>query len=540
MELQESVDIEAKVTESVLDVFDTMLSLPVEAVEDDAAESGGEGRVVGAVNFAGDVQGLITFDVSASFSKRMAASMMGIEVDEIESDDEVKDLLGEVSNIIGGNLKSAFTDAGLDCSISTPSITLGSDFTIKSLNMDNFQRFAFRYEDHRIFVEVGLKFQKADAGAAPGETAAEAALPKNFEAIARMDLRSAAADSLVEVCDTMLSMEVAVIEEAPPAEKSENYLVGSVNFTGEIMGIVSIGVPDALARRMTASMLGIEIDEIESDDEIKDLLGEISNIVGGNLKSSLTDAGIACRLSPPAITIGTDFRIESLNMETYDRLVFGFQEHRGVLEVGVKGLQALKDAATAAGGDDAQAAPDEAPAGDPQPSPPEAPAPPETPPGEADPQTQVPSPEPPAPSETPPGEADLKTQVPSPEPPAETPPSEERRPPPEAAAGGTPAPRPAPETGTGAGLQAGGNLDVILDIPLEISVELGRTRMKLSQLLEMSPGAVVELARLDGEPVDILANDKVIARGEVIVENEKYGIRITEVLSRLDRIKSLR
>ncbi len=518
MELQESVDIEAKVTESVLDVFDTMLSLPVEAVEDDAAESGGEGRVVGAVNFAGDVQGLITFDVSASFSKRMAASMMGIEVDEIESDDEVKDLLGEVSNIIGGNLKSAFTDAGLDCSISTPSITLGSDFTIKSLNMDNFQRFAFRYEDHRIFVEVGLKFQKADAGAAPGETAAEAALPKNFEAIARMDLRSAAADSLVEVCDTMLSMEVAVIEEAPPAEKSENYLVGSVNFTGEIMGIVSIGVPDALARRMTASMLGIEIDEIESDDEIKDLLGEISNIVGGNLKSSLTDAGIACRLSPPAITIGTDFRIESLNMETYDRLVFGFQEHRGVLEVGVKGLQALKDAATAAGGDDAQAAPDEAPAGDPQPSPPEAPAPPET----------------------PPGEADLKTQVPSPEPPAETPPSEERRPPPEAAAGGTPAPRPAPETGTGAGLQAGGNLDVILDIPLEISVELGRTRMKLSQLLEMSPGAVVELARLDGEPVDILANDKVIARGEVIVENEKYGIRITEVLSRLDRIKSLR
>ncbi len=513
MELQESVDIGAKVTESVLDVFDTMLSLTVETVEDDANETGGEERMVGAVNFAGDVQGLITFDVSASFSRLMAASMMGIEVDEIESDDEVKDMLGEVSNIIGGNLKSAFTDAGLDCSISTPSITLGSDFTIESLNMENFQRFAFRYEDHRIFVEVGLKSQKGDAAAGQGETAgAEAALPKDFEAIRGLDVKTAAADSLVDVFDTMLSMKVAVVEDPPPAEKSENYLVGSVNFTGEIMGIVSVGVPDGLARLMTATMLGIEVDEIESDDEIKDLLGEISNIVGGNLKSSFTDAGIACRLSPPAITIGADFRIESLNMETYDRLVFGFQEHRGVLEVGVKGLQALKDAAAAENDGDAVSEKPAAPATD----------------REQAPSQELAEPAGPAPQDagrqaepTEPQDAGQQADLAAP-----TPPAEDHQPPPEA--------------GTVARLQAGGNLDVILDIPLEISVELGRTRMKLSQLLEMSPGSVVELARLDGEPVDILANDKVIAKGEVIVENEKYGIRITEVLSRLDRIKSLR
>ncbi len=527
MELQESVDIGAKVTESVLDVFDTMLSLTVETVEDDTAEAGGEERVVGAVNFAGDVQGLITFDVSVSFARLMAASMMGIEVDEIESDDEVKDLLGEVSNIIGGNLKSAFTDAGLDCSISTPSLTLGSDFTIQSLNMENFQRFAFRYEDHRIFVEVGLKSQQADGAAGQGETAgAEAALPKDFEAIRRLDVKTAAADSLVDVFDTMLSMEVAVVEEPPPAEKSENYLVGSVNFTGEIMGIVSVGVPDGLARLMTATMLGIEIDEIESDDEIKDLLGEISNIVGGNLKSSFTDAGIACRLSPPAITIGADFRIESLNMETYDRLVFGFQEHRGVLEVGVKGLQALKDAAAAENDSDtaseSPAAPD---AGQEQPPPQESAEPAGPAPQDAGRQAEP----------TEPQDAGQQADLAAPTPPAEDHPA-----PPEAAAVETPAGRSSPEAGTVARLQGGGNLDVILDIPLEISVELGRTRMKLSQLLEMSPGSVVELARLDGEPVDILANDKVIAKGEVIVENEKYGIRITEVLSRLDRIKSLR
>ena len=80
MERQESVDIKARVTESVVDVFETMLSLPVVVDEEDPGERTGAGRVVGAVNFAGEVMGLITFDVSDSFSRLMAAAMMGIEV----------------------------------------------------------------------------------------------------------------------------------------------------------------------------------------------------------------------------------------------------------------------------------------------------------------------------------------------------------------------------------------------------------------------------------------------------------------------------
>ncbi len=83
------------------------------------------------------------------------------------------------------------------------------------------------------------------------------------------------------------------------------------------------------------------------------------------------------------------------------------------------------------------------------------------------------------------------------------------------------------------------DLNLLLDIPLEITVELGRNRVRIQKLLELEPGSTVTLSKLEGEPVDILANDKLIARGEVVLQNKKYGIRITEITSRMNRIKSL-
>ena len=83
------------------------------------------------------------------------------------------------------------------------------------------------------------------------------------------------------------------------------------------------------------------------------------------------------------------------------------------------------------------------------------------------------------------------------------------------------------------------DLNLLLDIPLEITVELGRTSIQIQELLELGPGSAVTLSKLEGEPVDILANEKLIARGEVVLQNKKYGIRITEITSRMDRIKSL-
>lgn len=83
------------------------------------------------------------------------------------------------------------------------------------------------------------------------------------------------------------------------------------------------------------------------------------------------------------------------------------------------------------------------------------------------------------------------------------------------------------------------DLNLLLDIPLEITVELGRARIQIQELLDLGPGSTISLSKLEGEPVDILANDKLIARGEVVLQNKKYGIRITEITSRMDRIKGL-
>lgn len=83
-------------------------------------------------------------------------------------------------------------------------------------------------------------------------------------------------------------------------------------------------------------------------------------------------------------------------------------------------------------------------------------------------------------------------------------------------------------------------LDFILDIPLEISVELGRTSMLIHELLQLGPGSVIELDKLAGEPMEILVNEKLVARGEVVVIKDKFSIRLTDIVSPIERINSLK
>ena len=84
------------------------------------------------------------------------------------------------------------------------------------------------------------------------------------------------------------------------------------------------------------------------------------------------------------------------------------------------------------------------------------------------------------------------------------------------------------------------NLGLVMDIPLQVTVELGRSRKRINDVLKMGPGSVVELEQMEGEPVDILINQTLIAKGFVVVEKEKYGIRISEIVSRKERMKSIR
>ena len=99
-------------------------------------------------------------------------------------------------------------------------------------------------------------------------------------------------------------------------------------------------------------------------------------------------------------------------------------------------------------------------------------------------------------------------------------------------------------TGSGSSASIGGadspDLDVILDIPVRISMEVGNTQISIRNLLQLNQGSVIELDRLAGEPLDVLVNGTLIAHGEVVVVNETFGIRTTDVISPSERIKKLR
>ena len=95
---------------------------------------------------------------------------------------------------------------------------------------------------------------------------------------------------------------------------------------------------------------------------------------------------------------------------------------------------------------------------------------------------------------------------------------------------------PGESTSSGTGNQ---NLDFLLDIPLKVSVELGRASMIIDKMLQLTQGSVVELNKSAGETVEIYVNDKLLGKGEVIVVNERFGVRITEIISQADRVKNI-
>jgi flagellar motor switch protein FliN len=273
-----------------------------------------------------------------------------------------------------------------------------------------------------------------------------------------VDIRTAIINSVIDVFFTMLSMEIEHIGEVPASFEEGKRTVGSVSFAGDVDGIFNIQVNDDFGRLMTAAMLGMTPEEVEGDDQVFDVLREMSNIIGGNLKSNFVDAGLSCVLSTPSITNGLDFKIEPLNAISPERFLFAYQNYTIIVEAGVKRQPAS-----------------------------EAPA------------------------------------VKEPEADAQKPMGEGAKP--------SPGKEPAIDT-----LQ---NLDIIMDIPLEVTVELGKSKKKINDLLKISQGSVIELEQLEGEPVDILVNKTLIARGEVVVEKEKYGIRISQIISRKDRIRKL-
>ncbi|MBL7224494.1 MAG: flagellar motor switch protein FliN [Desulfobacteraceae bacterium] len=454
-------DIKGRIVGSVTELFDTMLDMEISLADDGTEPSEVDGNLfAGMLSFTGDVVGSFRVEVSEAFARIMTAEMLGMDLDEIEGEDEIKDVILEVCNIVGGNLKSGFNDGGLSCILSAPSIAMGSNFDINTLNMARYEKHIFHHQEHVFLVEVCVK-----AGEDVPPELLQRLTPIDVNKFKKLDIISTAGDTLIEMFDKMFEMKLEASDSTPESSLEGLRIMGTVDFAGDVMGSTQILAGETLARIITSKMSERPLEEIKDEDEIKDVVGEMCNIVGGNLKAGFCDSGLMCEISPPSIIFGNDFKVENLNMARYENFIFRFYEHDIFILVcakidesaqardQVEELETVDDLTidqTSEIGDKAESADD------------------------------VP-------------DRDVTSS----------------------------------------------NIDLILDIPIEVSVELGRTKMKIQEVSMLEAGASIILSNSEGEPLEILANGRLIAKGEIVVENGRYGIRITEVINRMERIKSL-
>lgn len=153
-----AIDLKGFVTNAVRGVFQTMLSMPLEVEETPAVERLAAGRhIIGTVGFAGAAMGNVSLFVSPEFAREMTAAMLGLSVSEVGGDEEVNDVIGEVCNMVGGDLKSRLCDAGFSCSLSIPSVTYGDNLRTESKGWDRHERFGVRNRRHSALMEVYIK-----------------------------------------------------------------------------------------------------------------------------------------------------------------------------------------------------------------------------------------------------------------------------------------------------------------------------------------------------------------------------------------------
>jgi chemotaxis protein CheX len=140
-----------------------------------------------------------------------------------------------------------------------------------------------------------------------------------------------------EVFDTMLSLKLETEPPGTPVANGEPHVAGSVGFSGIVCGVVYIYSSATLARRITSGLLGLDESDIDGDEMVNDAVGELSNMVVGQLKSRLCDRGINCVLTVPSIVRGSNFTIEAVSSTTRRVLIFRCEgKHQLVVEALVK------------------------------------------------------------------------------------------------------------------------------------------------------------------------------------------------------------
>jgi CheY-specific phosphatase CheX len=326
-------DVEKVIVDSITEVFDMMLSMAVRYGER-AGKDDGVKSVLGSINIMGDVIGIVNIRVKEPFSREMVGSMLDLEADQIEGTEEIQDVLGEICNMVGGSLKSGLCDAGMGCELSTPAVITGSDYSHEARNMSRYEHFTFWHNDNAITVDVGLKAAEADFIRDQPDLAISPEMSNS--SMFEYDMKGSVIHSVAEVFDMMLSMAVTHLEKGQGEMMNANRIVGSISLSGNVLGRVNLHLPETLAREAASFILGAEPEDIESLDEVKDVVGELCNMISGALKSDLCDAGLVCRVSPPSFTTGSDFEMECLHLIRHERFLFGHGDDLFMVEVGLR------------------------------------------------------------------------------------------------------------------------------------------------------------------------------------------------------------
>lgn len=154
------LDLKAFVTKTLTDIFDTMLSMNLEPIDEGGAGIDRGNQIVGSVGFAGNVLGNVNIHVKADFARLITAQMLGMETDEIEVEEEIFDVIGELCNMLGGDIKSRLCDIGFLCELSIPFVTGGNDLKLESMGWDRCESFGFKCRENIALVQVYMKTEK--------------------------------------------------------------------------------------------------------------------------------------------------------------------------------------------------------------------------------------------------------------------------------------------------------------------------------------------------------------------------------------------
>ncbi|MGA6925090.1 MAG: chemotaxis protein CheX, partial [Desulfosarcina sp.] len=135
-----------------------------------------------------------------------------------------------------------------------------------------------------------------------------------MEKITDDTIRQTIVSTMVETVDAMMAMTLEAVDDSAPDALDDHRMVAAIHFGGEVVGMISVNLSEAFAKKAVAAMLGIEADAIDTSARIEDIIGELATIVAGNLKTEFLDAGLACVMSTPSITMGTDFKIDPFDI----------------------------------------------------------------------------------------------------------------------------------------------------------------------------------------------------------------------------------